>query len=35
MTRRTRWWEPALIHAMKWAKDRGQYIELTIFGVKS
>lgn len=27
--------EPLVAHAMKWAKDRGQYIELTIFGVKS
>ena len=27
--------EPLVAHAMKWAKDRGQYIDLTIFGVKS
>lgn len=26
--------EPLVAHAMKWAKDRGQSIELTIFGVQ-
>lgn len=26
--------EPLVNHAMKWAKARGVYIELTIFGVK-
>ncbi len=34
VTKRVRAWspEPLVAHALKWAKDRGVRIELTIFG---